>query len=84
MVLNQVKGRSPAQLKYVTLTYDEMVEVMWDHFYSIGMNVPIKDNFYCSLFLTGQRSLCAPTPNYLLPPYLTREGFDKLKVIISC
>ena len=67
-------------MKYVTLTIDEMTELMWDRFCSVNRNVPIRDNFYMSLFLRGQRSYCFPTPEYLLPPYLTKTGFLKLKV----
>ena len=59
-----------------------MSEISWKRFYSTGMNVPVKDNFYYSLFMRGQRSSRFPSPDYLLPPYLTMDGFTKLKVFI--
>ena len=82
LILNQVRGRSPAQLRYVTHTFDEMAEIIWDRFYSVSLNIPVKCNYYYSLFMTGQRSSITPTPDYLLPPYLTEIGFDKLKVCV--
>lgn len=82
VILNQVSGRSSAQLKHVPLSTDEMVELFWDRFHSVSRNVPNKDNFYYSLFLRGKRSGASPTPVDLLPPYLTQDGFHKLKVHI--
>lgn len=80
VVLDQVSGRSSAQLKHVALSNDEMVEIFWNRFYSMSRNVPNKDNFYYSLFMRGERSGASPTPVELLPPYLTEDGFYKLKV----
>jgi hypothetical protein len=78
--VNQVSGRSAGQLKHVALTVDEMTELYWDRFCSVSRNVPNKDNFYYSLFLRGKRSSSSPVPTHLLPPYLTKDGFEKLKV----
>ena len=79
-MLNQTSGRSAAQLKYVLLSGDEMAELLWKRFYSTSINVPVKDNFYYSLFMQGKRSNSFPTPDYLLPPYLSMNGFSNLKV----
>ena len=80
VLINQVSWRSEAQLKYAKLTPDEMVDMVWKNFCSVSQDIPIADNFYYSLFVTGTRSVSKPTPQYSLPPYLTKNGFDSLKV----
>ena len=80
LIIHQIEGRSHSQLKFVTLTNDELIELMWTRFCRVSMEVPITDNFYYSLFVRGKRSSIDPAPDYLLPPYLTEDGFDKLKV----
>ena len=80
LVANQNYGRSAAQLKHVPISTDEMTELLWERFCSVGTNVSNKDNFYHSLFMRGLRSELSPTPDHLIPPYLTKTGFDKLKV----
>ena len=79
-VANLVSGRSAAQVQYVTLSIDERVELLWERFCSVSCNVPSKDNFYLSLYLRGKRSGALPTPVQLLPPFLTQDGFCRLKV----
>ena len=81
LVIKQESGRSSVQLKHVDLTDDGMSELIWKRFHSTSMNVSAKDNFYYSLLISGLRSKVLPTPNYLLPPYLTFDGFSNLKVI---
>ena len=82
MVLNQVSGRSTQQLKYTTLTGEEMVELLWDRFCIVSQNVPIRENFYYNLFMSGRRSSHDPIPEDCLPPYLRRHHFEDLKVSI--
>ena len=79
-MLEQTSGRSSVQLKYVTRTSDEMVELVWKRFCFASKCVPMKDNFYYHLLVRGERSTSSPTPDYLLPPFLTETGFSKLKV----
>ena len=79
-VRKQIAGRSDAQMKYVTLTVDERVEMIWKHFCHVCRDVPIGDNYYMCMYLTGSRSVMDPVPQHCLPPYLTKEGFTCLKV----
>ncbi len=80
MVFKQEAGRSAAQLKYTTMTREEMTEMIWNGFCRVSRTIPMKDNFYHSQIVRGHRSSMVPIPDYLLPPHLTMDGFNKLKV----
>lgn len=79
-VESQKGGRSSSQLKYATLKEEEMVNHFWDRLCYISQNVPIKDNFYISLFLRGDRGYNPLEKPHFCPPYLKEEAFHQLKV----
>lgn len=54
---------------------------MSERYFEVSQNVPIHDNFYFSLLNRGRRGYNpAIKPNFA-PPYLTKENFQKLKVL---
>ena len=73
-------GRSEVQYKYLELPVDEVGSTLWKQMSRVCQDVPVQDNFYLSWYLRGSRGFDPSSkPNYA-PPYLTREGFNKLKV----
>ena len=46
----------------------------------VCQDVPVQDNFYLSWCLRGSRGFDPSSKPEYAPPYLTREGFNKLKV----
>ncbi len=77
-------GPYSSLLKFITSTCKELEEIFVKRFFEVCLEVPIKDNFYMSLFLRGTSSNVSSIPDYLLPPYLTKNGFQKLKVNNLC
>ena len=75
-----VKSRSKEQVRHVTLTSEEIGEVVWQRMVHTCRNVPVGDNYYLSWFLRGTRGFDIIGNPSFAPPYLTRAGFDKLKV----
>ena len=80
---SQLKGRDKAQLKYMQQSEDEMQEIYWSLLQHTCREIPVRDNFYLGLFLRGQRGYDPLTRPDYCPPYLTREGFSKLKVLYT-
>ena len=82
MLAMQAAGRSQAQMKYTTLDIDVMTDLVWKKFCNICQELSVADNFYLCLFMSGRRSMLEPIPDSSLPPYLTKDGFHQLKVIL--
>ena len=54
--------------------------MIWERFLSVCRNIPVADNFYLSLWFRGDCGYDpVDKPDYIAP-YLTKEGFQKLKV----
>ena len=79
-VYSQHKGRHPTQLQHVQISDEEVRKLTWKRFCSICQEVPVCDNFYFSWCLRGQREYDPLTKPNFCPPYVTKEGFTKLKV----
>lgn len=79
-VYSQQKGRDQTQLNYVQLSDEEKGKRGWKGFCRLCQDVPAHDNFYFSWCLRGQRGYDPLTKPKLCPPYVTRDGFTKLKV----
>lgn len=77
---SQLKGRDPAQLKYVQLSEDEISDILWSRFRKLCRDVPVCDNFYLSWYLRGQRGYNPLSRPDYASSYLTREAFVRLKV----
>lgn len=77
---NQVEGRSEAQLKYVEEGEDEVSLGLWDRFLASCTKIPVQDNFYLNWWLRGLRGFDPEKDPTMAPPFLTKEGFTKLKV----
>lgn len=77
---SQLKGRDAAQLKFVHLSEKEVEDILWRRFKKTCRNVPVHDNFYLSWFLRGPRGYNPLTRPDFASPYLTREGFRRVKV----
>ena len=75
-----VAGRSEAQYKYVMESEDKISLKLWDRFYALCTKVPLQDNFYLSWWLRGGRGFDPDGNPIMAPPFLTEEGFTKLKV----
>ena len=75
-------GRSEAQRKYVKLSHKSTGAYFWKRICQVFQTVPIWDNFYLSLFIRGRRGFDPESNPAFAPPFLTREGFLKLKVSI--
>ena len=76
----QAEGRSEAQLKYVQKSDEEVTQGIWERLYAVCTKLPIQDNFYVSWWLRGPRGFDPEDNPTMAPPFLTREGFTKLKV----
>jgi hypothetical protein len=78
----QVEGRSGAQLmiKYAEKGEDELSLGLWDRFLASCTKIPVHDNFYLSWWLRGLRGFDPETNPAMAPPFLTKDGFTKLKV----
>ena len=77
---SQKAGRSSAQLKYATQEKDEVAKHFWDRLSYVCQSVPIKDNFYLSLFIRGHRGYNPLEKPYFCPSYFREEAFYQLKV----
>jgi len=76
---SQKSGRSSSQLKYVQ--EDEVAEHFWNRLNYVCKSVPVKDNYYLSLFLRGHRGYDPLKLPDFCPPYLREKEFYKLKVV---
>ena len=56
------------------------VTYFWRRFSQVCQTVPIWDNFQLSWMLRGQRGFNPDSNPVLSPPFLTKDGFLKLKV----
>ena len=77
---HQTVGRSAAQLKYVDMSDESVSALTWRRFSEVCQTVPVHDNFYLSWWLRGRRRFNPTSNPTLAPPFLTRDGFTKLKV----
>ena len=77
---SQLKGRDQAQLKQVEMSDDEISEMVWTQLQRVCRDIPVQDNFYLSWWLRGQREYNPLTMPNFCPPYVTKEGFTRLKV----
>ena len=73
-------GRSEAQFKYVEASDGTVGEFFIKRFMQVCQTVPIWDNYYMSIYMRGQRGYNPASKPALTLPYLTRDGFTKLKV----
>ena len=76
----QTKGRSHAQLKYVDMSDKDVGASLWRRFSEVCRTIPVQDNFYLSWWLRGRRGFNPDSNPTFAPPFLTRDGFSKLKV----
>ena len=76
----QVEGRSEAQLKYVEDGEDKVTLGLWERFLASCTKIPVHDNFYLSWWLRGIRGFDPEMNPAMAPPFLTKDGFTKLKV----
>lgn len=74
------EGRSDAQFKYVEMKSDEVGDDFSERYFKVAQNIPVKTNFYFSLFHRGRQGYDPVTKPHLSAPYLSKENFDKLKV----
>lgn len=80
---NLEQGRSQVQQKYVDISSDGFGKMIWERFLSVCRNIPVADNFYLSLWFRGDRGYDpVDKPDYIAP-YLTKEGFQKLKGLVN-
>ena len=77
---SQVEGRSQAQLKYVKQSEDEVSLGLWEKLHTKCTKLTVHDNFYLSWWLRGLRGFDPDGNPAMAPPFLTEEGFTKLKV----
>ena len=77
---NLIKGRSEAQFKYVQQGEDEVSQDLWDRFLASCTKIPVRDNIYLRWWLRGLRGFDPEMNPTIAPPFLTKEGFTKLKV----
>ena len=69
-------------MKYVALNDEEIFEYFWRRFSHVCLNVPTADNFYLSWYMQGAGHYDLAQRQDLFPPYLRKESFQKLKVIV--
>ena len=74
------QGRSQVQQKYIDISSDGLGKILWERFLSVCRNIPVADNFYLSLWFRGVRGYDPVDKPHFTAPYLTKEGFQKLKV----
>ena len=74
------KGRSAEQMKHVKQSDEEIDEEVWQRFCKVSREVSVTDNFYHGWWLRGKRIYDPEINPKLVPPYLSNEGFIKLKV----
>ena len=55
-------------------------EHFWKQFSRVCTSLPAKSNFYLSWWLRGLRAFSPESNPTLAPPFLTKRGFDHLKV----
>lgn len=77
---SQKSGRSCSQLKYATSKEEDVANHFWRRLSHVCQNVPIKDNFYLSLFLRHHRGYNPLEKPEFCTPYLREEAFYQLKV----
>ena len=77
---NLVKGRSEAQFKYVQQGEDEVSQDLWDRFLASCTKIPVQDNVYLRWWLRGLSGFDPEMNPNMAPPFLSKEGFTKLKV----
>ena len=77
---SQLKGRHQAQLKQVEISSDEMSEMTWMQLKRVCRDIPVQDNFYLSWWLRGQRGYNPLIRPHFCSPYVTKQGFTRLKV----
>ena len=76
----KTEGRSSEQLKYTHKSSDEVTSELWQRLCRVLTSLPASENYYLSLFLRGNRGFDPANNPQFAPPYLTRTGFEKLKV----
>ena len=59
---------------------DEVSQGLWDRFLASCTKIPVQDNCYLSWWLRGLRGFDPEMNPNMAPPFLTKEGFTKLKV----
>jgi len=79
----QTKGRSHAQLKYVDMSDKDVGASLWRRFSEVCRTIPVQDNFYLSWWLRGRRGFNPDSNPTFAPPFLTRDGFSKLKGLVD-
>ena len=80
---SQQRSRGAAKLKYVEMSGTEIQDVSWARLERVCREVPVRDNFYLSWLLRGGRGYDPLVRPDYSSPYLTKEGFEKLKVGFS-
>jgi hypothetical protein len=77
---NLIRGRSEAQFKYVQQGEDEISQDLWDRFLASCTKIPVRDNIYLRWWLRRLGEFDPKVNPTMAPPFLTKEGFTKLKV----
>ena len=73
-------GWTEKQLTDIEATHGDISQYFLKHFHRVCLTVPVKDNFYLSLFMRGTRGFSPDTNPELAPPFLQRKNFQRLKV----
>ena len=76
------KGRSEAQFELVNMESDEVGRELAKRYFHLAENIPVKNNFYFSLFNRGMKGYDPVTKPDYASPYLTKNNYEKLKVSI--
>ena len=59
---------------------NELALGLWERLLASCIKIPVRDNFYLSWWLRGIRGFDPEKDPTMAPPFLTKEGFTKLKV----
>ena len=73
-------GWTEKQLTDIEAIHGDVSQYFLKHFCRVCLTVPVKDNFYLSLFIRGTRGFSPDKSPELAPPFLQRKNFQRLKV----
>ena len=73
-------GWTEKQLTDIEAIHGDVSQYFLKHFRRVCLTLPVKDNFYLSLWTRGTRGFSPDKNPELAPPFLQRKNFQRLKV----
>ena len=77
-------GWTEKQLNDIEAVHGDVNHFFMEHLHRVCLTLPVRDNFYLSLWTRGTRGFAPDSNPELCPPFLRRKNFHKLKVHNDC